>query len=108
MPHATARVIPEKTHVGVTEKGKNSIEKKKKKREKSKHGGGQRCEVAGCRSMARGKTVLCGKHGGGRRCEVASSAGEVRNVLSLRDQGHVSAWSSVGDILFRILAQPPP
>ena len=29
--YATARVIPEKTHVGVTEKGKNSIEKKEDK-----------------------------------------------------------------------------
>ena len=31
-----------------------------------------RCKVAGCGSLARSTTDLCGKHGGGSRCGVAS------------------------------------
>ncbi|KAG6389705.1 hypothetical protein SASPL_151178 [Salvia splendens] len=33
------------------------------------HGGGRRCQKAGCQKGAEGKTVFCKAHGGGRRCQ---------------------------------------
>jgi hypothetical protein len=35
------------------------------------HGGGKRCEEAGCSKSARGATARCVAHGGGKRCEEA-------------------------------------
>ena len=35
------------------------------------HGGGPRCEEAGCSKLARSKSAMCGEHGGGARCQEA-------------------------------------
>ena len=37
-----------------------------------KHGGGPRCVVANCSSLARGASGKCSKHGGGPRCGEAN------------------------------------
>ena len=46
------------------------------------HGGGKRCEEAGCSKSAQGATARCKAHGGGKRCEEAGCLKSARGATA--------------------------